>query len=248
MAQRRRRGARLPVRRGAGSRTARRGNPAVVLLDLKMPQGRRPRGAAPDPRGPGAEAHSGGDPHLVARGAGHDHAGYDLGVNAYVVKPMNFGSFVAVVKQLGAFWAILNEPPADSKVLVVPSAHACRVKPAHFFERGGDLCVATTTGRSICTKSPKSATRLAFGISSTARWAMTRRSPRLRLCSERPATSRDPPCSRSCPGLHWIGPMERAVTQPDELCGVRLLELRVTGLGKAQALPGTLAASLVNRD
>ena len=38
-------------------------------------------------------------------------AAYRLGANAYVVKPMKFGDFVAVVKQVGAFWAILNEPP-----------------------------------------------------------------------------------------------------------------------------------------
>jgi CheY-like chemotaxis protein len=36
---------------------------------------------------------------------------YDLGVNAYVVKPVEFGEFMAAVKQLGAFWAVLNELP-----------------------------------------------------------------------------------------------------------------------------------------
>jgi CheY-like chemotaxis protein len=38
---------------------------------------------------------------------------YQLGVNAYVVKPVAFGEFMEAVKQLGAFWAVLNElPPA----------------------------------------------------------------------------------------------------------------------------------------
>ena len=36
---------------------------------------------------------------------------YRLGVNAYVVKPVNFVDFINAVKELGAFWAIVNEPP-----------------------------------------------------------------------------------------------------------------------------------------
>src|SRR5436190_10593588 len=36
---------------------------------------------------------------------------YELGVNAYVVKPVNFQQFLESVKQLGCFWAVINEPP-----------------------------------------------------------------------------------------------------------------------------------------
>jgi DNA-binding NarL/FixJ family response regulator len=36
---------------------------------------------------------------------------YDLGVNAYVVKPVDFHDFVEAVKLLGGFWAVVNEPP-----------------------------------------------------------------------------------------------------------------------------------------
>jgi CheY-like chemotaxis protein len=36
---------------------------------------------------------------------------YQLGVNAYVVKPVGFKEFVDAVSQLGIFWAMLNEPP-----------------------------------------------------------------------------------------------------------------------------------------
>ncbi len=36
---------------------------------------------------------------------------YELGVNAYVVKPVNFCDFVRAVRELGAFWGIVNEPP-----------------------------------------------------------------------------------------------------------------------------------------
>ena len=38
-------------------------------------------------------------------------ASYDLGVNAYVVKPVDFHEFVNAVKPLGGFWAVVNEPP-----------------------------------------------------------------------------------------------------------------------------------------
>jgi CheY-like chemotaxis protein len=36
---------------------------------------------------------------------------YQLGVNAYVVKPMDFQQFVASIKEVGFFWAVINEPP-----------------------------------------------------------------------------------------------------------------------------------------
>jgi CheY-like chemotaxis protein len=36
---------------------------------------------------------------------------YELGVNAYVVKPVDFQKFVESIRQLGFFWAIINEPP-----------------------------------------------------------------------------------------------------------------------------------------
>ena len=37
---------------------------------------------------------------------------YRLGVNAYVVKPVKFSEFVDAVKELGVFWALINEPPS----------------------------------------------------------------------------------------------------------------------------------------
>ena len=39
---------------------------------------------------------------------------YQLGVSAYVVKPVDFQSFVDTVKELGLFWAVINEPPPGS--------------------------------------------------------------------------------------------------------------------------------------
>lgn len=40
-------------------------------------------------------------------------AAYQLGVNAYVVKPMKFKDFVDSVKQVGIFWGMVNEPPPN---------------------------------------------------------------------------------------------------------------------------------------
>lgn len=89
------------------------GNPAVVLLDLKMP------------RVDGIEVlrQIKGDPELkkvpvvVMTSSREDqdlNSCYDLSINAYVVKPVKFQAFVEAVKQVGAFWAVLNELPPGS--------------------------------------------------------------------------------------------------------------------------------------
>lgn len=39
---------------------------------------------------------------------------YELGVNSYVVKPVEFKDFVAAISDLGIYWAVLNEPPPGS--------------------------------------------------------------------------------------------------------------------------------------
>jgi CheY-like chemotaxis protein len=89
------------------------GNPAVVLLDLKMPK----------VDGLGVLRQIKDDPDLktipvvVMTSSREDRdlqAAYQLGVNAYVVKPVKFPEFVDAVKQVGVFWAVLNEPPPGS--------------------------------------------------------------------------------------------------------------------------------------
>ena len=86
------------------------GNPAVVLLDLKMPKvdGLEVlRQLKADPLLKMV-------PVVVMTSSREDRdlsACYELGVNAYVVKPVEFQSFVEAVQQVGAFWAVLNELP-----------------------------------------------------------------------------------------------------------------------------------------
>jgi CheY-like chemotaxis protein len=86
------------------------GNPAVVMLDLKMP------------RLDGIEvlAEIRSDPKLklipvvILTSSKEDKDllnSYSLGANAYVVKPVDFNQFVVTIKQMGSFWAIINELP-----------------------------------------------------------------------------------------------------------------------------------------
>ena len=88
------------------------GNPAVVLLDLKMPKMdglevlRRMRATQSLRVTPVVMLTSSREERDVVES-------YQLGVNAYVVKPVAFQEFIAAVKQVGLFWAVLNEAPPD---------------------------------------------------------------------------------------------------------------------------------------
>jgi len=97
-----------------GKFTARaNGNPAVLLLDLKLP------------KVDGLEVLQQIKtddrlkmiPVVVLTSSREERdmvASYQLGVNAYVVKPVDFHEFVNAVKELGIFWALINEPPPGS--------------------------------------------------------------------------------------------------------------------------------------
>jgi CheY-like chemotaxis protein len=90
------------------------GNPALVLLDLKMPKvdGLEVlRQIKQDPalrKIPVVMLTSSREEQDLVRS-------YELGVNAYVVKPVDFPAFVEAVKLLGGFWAIVNEPPPAAR-------------------------------------------------------------------------------------------------------------------------------------
>ena len=90
-----------------------KGNPVVVLLDLKLPKvdGLQVlaaiRGDTTVQSTPVVMLTSSREEQDLLRS-------YKLGVNAYVVKPVEFGDFVKALKKLGLFWAVINQPPPGS--------------------------------------------------------------------------------------------------------------------------------------
>lgn len=93
-----------------------KGNPAVVLLDIKLPkvdglQVLETIKNCEDLRAVPVVmlTSSREEPDL--------QKSYSLGVNAYVVKPVQFHDFVQAVQELGVFWAVVNEPPPGSAKL-----------------------------------------------------------------------------------------------------------------------------------
>ena len=92
--------------------TRKSGNPAVAILDIKMP------------RMDGIEVLQAirTDPALkmipaVMLTSSREESdlirSYELGVNAYVVKPVKFSEFIEAVRHVGVFWAMLNELPPE---------------------------------------------------------------------------------------------------------------------------------------
>ncbi|MFJ3486889.1 response regulator [Pseudomonas sp. NPDC090202] len=89
------------------------GNPAVMLLDLKLPKldGLEVLKVIRET----AELSSIPVVMLTSSREEPDlERAYALGVNAYVVKPVEFKEFVTAISDLGVFWAVLNEPPPGS--------------------------------------------------------------------------------------------------------------------------------------
>jgi two-component system, response regulator len=89
------------------------GNPAVILLDLKMPKVDGIEVLRRIKADPALKM----IPVVVMTSSREEQdllKSYQLGVNAYVVKPVNFQRFVEAVEQVGAFWAVINEPPPGS--------------------------------------------------------------------------------------------------------------------------------------
>lgn len=86
------------------------GNPVFVLLDLKMPK----VNGLEVLRQMKSDNRLKSIPVVVltsSREAPDLVECYQLGVNAYVVKPVDFYEFIRAVKDLGIFWAVINEPP-----------------------------------------------------------------------------------------------------------------------------------------
>jgi CheY-like chemotaxis protein len=88
-------------------------NPAVLLLDLKLPK----RDGLEVLRQIKSDEKLKLIPVVVLTSSHEEKdvvASYKLGVNAYVVKPVDFHEFVNAVKELGIFWAVINESPPGS--------------------------------------------------------------------------------------------------------------------------------------
>jgi len=88
-------------------------DPAVVLLDLKMPKVNGLEVLRTIKKDDKLKT----IPLVILTSSREEKdlvESYKLGVNAYVVKPVNFQQFIEAVKELGAFWAIINEPPPGS--------------------------------------------------------------------------------------------------------------------------------------
>jgi len=85
--------------------------PVLVLLDLKLPRIdglevlRRIRNDPRTRRVPVVILTSSREEQDVA-------TGYDLGVNSYIRKPVDFNQFAEVIKQLGLYWLVINEAPS----------------------------------------------------------------------------------------------------------------------------------------
>lgn len=97
---------------GTGAHAGRdpRALPAIILLDLKLPKVdglevlRRLR----------ADERTRLAPVVILTSSSEEPdriAGYSLGANSYIRKPVDFGQFVEAVRQLGLYWLVLNEPP-----------------------------------------------------------------------------------------------------------------------------------------
>ena len=89
------------------------GNPSVMLLDLKLPK----VDGLEVLKQVKSEEKLRMIPTVVLTSSKEEKdmvASYKLGVSAYVVKPVDFHEFVNAIKELGVFWAVINEPPPGS--------------------------------------------------------------------------------------------------------------------------------------
>jgi CheY-like chemotaxis protein len=88
-------------------------HPAVILLDLKLPK----VDGLEVLRQVKSDVNLQMIPVVVLTSSREERdlvSSYKLGVNAYVVKPVDFHEFVNAIKELGVFWAIINSAPPGS--------------------------------------------------------------------------------------------------------------------------------------
>ena len=96
-------------------------HPAVVILDLKMPK----VGGLEVLRQMKADPNLKWIPVVILTSSREEQDlahSYQLGANAYVVKPVDFDEFVTSIQQLAIFWATINEPPPNTVKADQPDA------------------------------------------------------------------------------------------------------------------------------
>lgn len=102
--------------RGAYSGQKRTGNPRLILLDLKLPKvdGLQVLKELKE------NAATRAIPIILLTSSNEERdmvASYQLGVNSYIQKPVNFAEFQEVVRQLGLYWLVVNKKPPAAAFL-----------------------------------------------------------------------------------------------------------------------------------
>ncbi len=98
--------------RGPYSTRGANSHPKLVLLDLKLPKVDGLEVLRQAKLDPGTQA----IPIVILTSSRQEQdlvAGYRLGVNSYIQKPVDFDQFRATVRQLGYYWLLVNQPPPD---------------------------------------------------------------------------------------------------------------------------------------
>ncbi|HTC36184.1 MAG TPA: response regulator [Bryobacteraceae bacterium] len=93
--------------------------PLLTLMDLKLPK----LSALDLLKRIRADARTRRMPVVILTSSNEDQdiaAGYDLGVNSFIRKPVDFNQFVHTVEQLALYWLLLNEPPPLARVQASP--------------------------------------------------------------------------------------------------------------------------------
>ena len=88
------------------------GDPTGGPAGPQVAQGQRDRGPAPHPIRPATHA----VPVIALTSSREDRdiaETYELGVNSYIAKPVDFDQFKDVVERLGYYWLVLNQPPPN---------------------------------------------------------------------------------------------------------------------------------------
>ena len=94
--------------------------PRLVLLDLKLPR----LGGLEVLRALRADDRTKAIPVVIFTSSKEERDvidGYKLGVNAYAQKPVDFEQFAEIVRQIGMFWMLSNQPPPPAAFVVSPA-------------------------------------------------------------------------------------------------------------------------------